>query len=94
LSLLVWSGVFFTPFPKEEISGYIAHGPIIRVFMVSLTEVQRISFVGYTGGVGGSPGLWNLQNLHAVPPYELLFYSSPALGLSTKAFCPHIFILA
>ena len=32
------------------------------------TEVQRISFVGNTGGVGGSPGLWNLQNLHAVPP--------------------------
>jgi len=34
------------------------------------TEVQRISFVGYTGGEGGSPSLWNLQNLRAVPPYE------------------------
>ena len=30
------------------------------------TEVQRISFVGYTGGVDGGPGLWNLQILHAV----------------------------
>jgi len=30
------------------------------------TEVQRVSFVGYTGGEGGSPRLWNLQNLHAV----------------------------
>ena len=37
------------------------------------TEVQRISFVGYTGGEGGSPRLWNLQNLHAVPPYTLSF---------------------
>jgi len=33
------------------------------------TEVQSVSFVGYTGGEGGSPRLWNLQNLHAVPPY-------------------------
>ena len=32
------------------------------------TEVQRVSFVGYTGREDGSPGLWNLQNLHAVPP--------------------------
>ena len=31
-------------------------------------EVQRVSFVGYTGSEGGSPRLWNLQNLHAVPP--------------------------
>ena len=31
------------------------------------TEVQRVSFVGYTGGEGGSLRLWNLQNLHAVP---------------------------
>jgi len=33
------------------------------------TEVQRVSFVGYTGDEGGSSRLWNLQNLHAVPPY-------------------------
>ena len=32
------------------------------------TEVQRVSFVGYTGHEGGSPRLWNLQNLHAPPP--------------------------
>jgi len=25
---------FFAPFPREEISDYIAHGPIIRVFTV------------------------------------------------------------
>jgi len=36
----------------------------------SFTEVQRVSFVGCTGGEGGSPRLWNLQNLHAVPPYS------------------------
>ena len=29
-------GVFFAPFPEEEISDYIAHGPIIRV----LTAVE------------------------------------------------------
>ena len=27
-------GVFFPPFPEEEISDYIAHCPIIRVFTV------------------------------------------------------------
>ena len=27
-------GVFFAPFPEEEISDYIAHGPIIRVLTV------------------------------------------------------------
>ena len=32
---------------------------------------QRVSLVGYTGGESGSPRLWNLQNLHAVPPYAL-----------------------
>ena len=32
------------------------------------TQVQRVSFVGYTEGGDGGPGLWNLQNLHAVPP--------------------------
>jgi len=31
--------VSFTSFPEEEISDYIAHGPIIRVFMVSLDQV-------------------------------------------------------
>jgi len=31
----------------------------------TFTEVQRVSFVGYTGGEGGSLHLWNLQNLHA-----------------------------
>ena len=36
------------------------------------TEVQRVSFVGYTGGKDGSLGLWNLQNLHAVPPYSTI----------------------
>ena len=36
----------------------------------TITEVQRLSFVGYTGSESGSPHLWNLQNLHAVlvPP--------------------------
>jgi len=34
-------------------------------------EVQCVSFVGYTGGEGGSLRLWNLQNLHAVPPWTL-----------------------
>jgi len=29
--------VFFAPFPEEEISDYIAHGPIIRVLTVLLT---------------------------------------------------------
>ena len=33
-------GVFFAPFPEEEISDYIAHGPIIRVLTVPpLTRV-------------------------------------------------------
>ena len=44
-------------------------GESLRLSSASYTEVQRVSFVGYTGGEGGSPGLWNLQNLHAVPPY-------------------------
>ena len=34
------------------------------------TEVQGISFVGYTGAVGGRLRLWNLQNLCPVPPYS------------------------
>ena len=29
-------GVLFTPFPEEEISNYIAHGPIIQVLTVTL----------------------------------------------------------
>ena len=29
-------GVFFAPFPEEEISDYIAHGPIIRVLTVAV----------------------------------------------------------
>jgi len=33
------------------------------------TEVQGISFVGYTGGEGSKLRLWNLQNLCPVPPY-------------------------
>jgi len=41
---------------------------IIGKLGVRFTEVQRVSFVGYTGGEGGSLRLWNLQNLHAVPP--------------------------
>ena len=32
------------------------------------TEVQAISFVGYTGVEGGRPRLWNLQNLWPAPP--------------------------
>jgi len=32
------------------------------------TEVQGISFVGYTGSEGSKPRLWNLQNLCPVPP--------------------------
>jgi len=32
------------------------------------TEVQGISFVGYTGVEGGRLRLWNLQNLCPVPP--------------------------
>ena len=39
-------------------------------WLVGDTEVQRVSFVGYTRGEDGSSGLWNLQNLHAVPPYS------------------------
>jgi len=34
------------------------------------TEVQGISFVGYTGSEGSKPRLWNLQNLCPVPPYS------------------------
>ena len=34
---------------------------------IRYTEVQRVSFVGYTGGEGGRYRLWNLQNLPAVP---------------------------
>ena len=33
-----------------------------------ITEVRRVSFIGYTGGEGGSLRLWNLQSLHALPP--------------------------
>jgi len=32
-------GVFFAPFPEEEISDYIAHGPIIRVLTASLNSM-------------------------------------------------------
>jgi len=32
-------GVFFAPFPEEEISDYIAHGPIIRVLTVVIEIV-------------------------------------------------------
>ena len=35
-------GVFFAPFPEEEISDYIAHGPIIRVLTVS--EQRPVGF--------------------------------------------------
>ena len=31
--------MFSAPFPEEEISDYIAHGPIIRVLMVVLAGV-------------------------------------------------------
>ena len=30
---------------------------------IGSTEVQGITFVGYTGGEGGRPRLWNLQSL-------------------------------
>ena len=32
------------------------------------TEVQLLSFVCSIGGKSGQPGLWNIQNLGAVPP--------------------------
>jgi len=35
----VFFGVFFPPFPEEEISDYIAHGPFIRVFTVVLPGI-------------------------------------------------------
>ena len=44
------------------------------------TEVEGISFEGYTGVEGGRPRLWNLQNLCPVPPYAALmggFAKSP-----------------
>ena len=43
-------GVFFAPFPEEEISDYIAHGPIIRVLAVFKTYVlylRIITMIGY-----------------------------------------------
>ena len=71
------------------------------------TEVQRVDFVSYTGGEGGSSGLWNLQNLRAVPPYCTClteenmkggFYAvyrnvtTATLGLD-KAHATHFFIV-
>ena len=41
--------------------------------MHSTTEVQGISFVGYTGDEGSKSRLWNLQNLCPVPPYTASF---------------------
>ena len=38
--------------------------------VLSFTEAQGISFVGYTEGEGSKPGVWNLQNLCPVPPQE------------------------
>ena len=38
--------------------------------LVRCTEVQGLSFVGYTGVQGGRLRLWNLQNLWPVPPYH------------------------
>ena len=35
------------------------------------TEVQLLSIVCSTGGRGSKPHLWNIQNLGAVPPYEV-----------------------
>jgi len=37
-------GVFFAPFPEEEISDYIAHGPIIRVLTVVFSHAELTSF--------------------------------------------------
>ena len=34
-------------------------------YIIKVTEVQRVRFVGYTGGEDGSPSLWNLQNLNS-----------------------------
>ena len=37
-------------------------------------------------GEDGSPGLWNLQNLHAVPPYKYQNLSSPRGTKSSRPF--------
>jgi len=64
------------------------HGPGYKFDNVfrsrDTTEVQGISFVGYTGTVGGRPRLWNLQNLCPVPPYSacLALRSLTAAALS------------
>ena len=62
LQLLFFRSLTLTPKYRVLISTPWGHAP------TSDTEVQRISFVGYAGGEDGSPLLWNLQNLHAVPP--------------------------
>lgn len=62
--------------------GYQRHG---------ITEVQRVSFVCYTGGEGGRIRLWNLQSLHAVPPYALSFAKSLRGGRDRT--CPKSCIL-
>ena len=66
------------------------------------TEVQGISFVGYTGGEGSKLRLWNLQNLCPVPPYAFnpeyfglhimaSRRSPPARLLSLKGVCVEFF---
>ena len=60
---------------------YTCQVPYVIIRRHSST-VQRVNFVGYTGGEGGGPRLWNLQNLHAVPPYKIALSRSTApLGL-------------
>ena len=57
-----------------------------------LTEVQGISFVGYTGVGSGRPRLWNLQNLCPVPPYIylgnviLIFYKISRVNLFQEIY--------
>ena len=55
-------GVFSSPFPEEEISDYIAHGPIIRVFtVVGRDKPQARTAVLRVGNI--VTGLWE-RNLY------------------------------
>ena len=45
-------GVFFAPLPEEEISDYIAHGPIIRVLTVMSWEHWGAILWGSATGIG------------------------------------------
>ena len=62
--MVSYLGEFFLP-----VIYYSYSGPNTFSLSSIHTEVQVISFVGYTGVEGGRPPLWNLQNLCPVPPY-------------------------